>query len=479
MRRALRTIGWAVIACLVGVFFFGPVVAAQATTYAGVTFPLGDVAFADRAVAYNEGSCVRCAFNDPDAALHAPDCGTDCCNSCGSCDPCAVSLGFRLSEIDDRAYLILEFVDNRLVDQPGDDLFIYGTNSHPCRVEISENGTTYIQVGEVTGYPGAIDIGPYVSPLQQFRFVRLTDVPADEDSSPCPGPSIDAVGAMGIAIVQSTVTEFEGTFEFSSRGRLQLALVGSRSSILIILDTSSSMSDSFEGSTKIDIAKSILIDLLPSIPADASVGLRVFGGQCDTSRQVFPVEPLNRIALEQQIATVESAGRTPLAFNLIEARDDLRGIVGGALLVVVSDGRDTCGGAPSAAAQQLVNSVRNLEIYVVGFDLSDDPQAREELMAIADAGNGTYRAAATGAELLAALQESLQLRYVIYNEQDEQIYSGIVGDAGPDDLDVGEYRIVIETTPTPIERTVEVLPDQTTRITIDPATGGINAVIVP
>jgi len=100
-------------------------------------------------------------------------------------------------------------------------------------------------------------------------------------------------------------------------------------------------------------------------------------------------------------------------------------------------------------------------------------------MAIADAGNGTYRAAATGAELLAALQESLQLRYVIYNEQDEQIYSGIVGDAGPDDLDVGEYRIVIETTPTPIERTVEVLPDQTTRITIDPATGGINAVIVP
>jgi len=477
MRRAPRFIGWLAFACLMSVFFVSAVVA-QATTYAGVTFPLGDVAFADRAVAYVEGSCVRCAFNDPEAALGPPDCGSDCCKPCGSCDPCAVSLGFRLSELDDRAYLILEFVDNRLVDQPGNDLFIYATNENPCRVEISENGSTYIQVGEVTGYPGAIDIGPYVSPLQQFRFVRLSDVPADEDSSPCPGPSIDAVGAMGIAIVQSTVTEFAGTFEFSSSGRLQLSLVGSRSSILIILDTSSSMGDAFEGSTKIDIAKSILIDLLPNIPSDASVGLRVFGGKCDTTRQVFPVEPLDRIQLEQQIATVESSGRTPLAFNLLEAREDLRGIYGGALLVVVSDGRDTCGGTPAAAAQELARSVPNLEIYVIGFDLADDPQARDELMAMADVGNGTYRAASTGAELLAALQESLQLSYSIYNEQGEEIYSGTVGDAGPDDLDVGEYRIVIRTTPNPIERTVQVLPDQTTRITIDPATGAINAVVV-
>ena len=478
MRRAPRFIG-GLAACLMIVFFCVPAVVAQATTYAGVTFPLGDVAFADRAVSYVEGSCVRCAFNDPEAALGPPDCGNDSCLSCGSCDPCAVSLGFRLSEIDLRAYLILEFVDNRLVDQPGDDLFIYGTNDHPCRVEISENGSTYIQVGEVTGCPAAIDIGPYVSPQQQFRFVRLSDVPADEDYSPCPGPSIDAVGAMGIAIVQSTVTEFAGTFEFSSSGRLQLSLVGSRSSILIILDTSSSMSDAFEGSTKIDIAKSVLIDLLPSIPSDASVGLRVFGGQCDTTRQVFPVEPLDRAQLEQQIATVESSGRTPLAFNLTEAREDLRGILGGALLLVVSDGRDTCGGTPAAAAADLARSVPNLEIYVVGFDLADDPQAREELMAIADVGNGTYRAAETGAELLLALEESLQLRYAIYDEQGVEIYSGIIGDAGPDDLDVGEYRIVIQTTPNPIERTVEVLPDQTTRITIDPATGAINAVVVP
>ena len=196
-------VAWVVLSVVVGslVVITSCVGLAESTTYGGVTFPLGNASFADRVVAYVQGSCVRCAFSHPDGVLGPPDCGGPGCWACGACDPCSLSLGYRLSEIDNRAYVTVEFVDNRLIDGPGNDLFIFATNDKPARVEISADGVSFIRVGETTGYPGALDIGPYVQSGQEFRFVRVSDVPNDEDKSSCPGPSIDAVGAMGRAIL--------------------------------------------------------------------------------------------------------------------------------------------------------------------------------------------------------------------------------------------------------------------------------------
>ena len=120
---------------------------AEPKTYKGVTFPHGDLAFADRVVAYVAASCVRNAYDDPEEALGPPDAftsGCQGCHGCSGCDTHAVALGFRLSQIDDRGYLVIEFVDNVLLDVPGDDLFIYITNGKPAYVEISTNGFTWL-----------------------------------------------------------------------------------------------------------------------------------------------------------------------------------------------------------------------------------------------------------------------------------------------------------------------------------------------
>ena len=148
-----------------------PVLRSEPATYFGVTFPMGDAAFADRVVDYLAASCVRAAFDDPEEALGPPDAYCDGCEGCSGCDTNAVSLGFRLSVIDNRGYLVLEFVDNVLVDVAGDDLFIYNTNANPARVEISTDGYSYIFVGEIVGYPGAIDIGPYVNATDRKSVV--------------------------------------------------------------------------------------------------------------------------------------------------------------------------------------------------------------------------------------------------------------------------------------------------------------------
>ena len=84
---------------LVGLMLLGALgllLFAEPATYFGVTFPAGDLAFADRVADYLAASCVRDAYDDPEEALGPPDaCKPGGCEGCLGCDTNAVSLGFR------------------------------------------------------------------------------------------------------------------------------------------------------------------------------------------------------------------------------------------------------------------------------------------------------------------------------------------------------------------------------------------------
>jgi len=515
---------------------------AQPTTYGGITFPLGDVSFADRVVAYVEGSCVRCAYSHPTGVIGPPDCGGSGCQACSSCDPCALSLGYRLSTIDGRGYVTAEFLDNRLIDGPGNDLFIYITNDKAAQVDISVDGVTWISVGQTKGYPGAIDIGPYVQAGQEYRLVRVWDVPNDEDKSSCPGPSIDAIGAMGRALViqytlsvtivgsgsvskspdlatyarGTTVTvqavpqsgwtfvgwsgdasgttnptsifmdsdksitatfatagAAEGTLALVPAGSLAANVSGVASNLLIIQDVSSSMGDPFEGSTKIAIAKAALNQLVDQIPDGYDVGLRVFSGCDENSTLLIPIGPLDRAALKRQIALMQPGGATAIQYVLEQAKLDFANIAGAKKIVFVSDGSETCGGDPVAAARALIAAGLDLHIDVIGFDVGGDSVARAQLRAIADATGGIYLAANSGEDLRTALQLTMPgpLTYHVYNAQGTEVHTGIVGETSPT-LPEGTYRVVIDTTP-PIDLpAVTVEAGETTQVTVTRTDGG-------
>jgi Mg-chelatase subunit ChlD len=448
----------------------------QATTYSGVTFPYGDRSFADRVVSYVAASCTDGGYDDPSAALGPPDCGHDECRAWQGCDTCAVALGFRLSEIDDRGKLVLEFVDNTLVDVDGNDLFIYITNGKACRVEISANGNHFILVGTVTGYPGKIDISPFVTPGEEFRFVRLSDVPADEDKSPCPGPSIDAVGAMGPLRMVEERGEASGFLTLQAIGELALRVAQAPQDLLIILDSSSSMGDRFEDSIKMEVAKEVLKEFVTDLPDGIRVGLRIFGG-CEYSQLVRPIELLNRDALQAQIHSIETGGKTPIAYTLEQAKGDFADVPGTKLILLVSDGMETCGGDPAASARDLLNSGYDLRINVVGFDIGETPGAREQLIEIASVTNGTYYDAQSSEELRVVLRLSDQITYSIYNQQGEKIATGVIGgqgEPGEEALKPGIYRVVLDTNPT-TELNVTIEPGQTTQIELALSNGGYSA----
>lgn len=442
----------------------------QPATYSGVTFPHGDRSFADRIVSYSAASCAGGEHDAPLAALGPPDCREVGYHGYYNCDPCAVALGFRLSELDKRGWLTLEFVDNTLIDVEGEDLFIYITNNRSARVEISTDGINFLAVGEVTGYPGGIDIAPFVSPGDMFRFVRLWDVPSDEGRSPCAGPNIDAVGAMGPIEQVRETGDAAGALEIFPTGELAIRVEQPPDAILIILDSSSSMAEEFDGSIKIEVAKEILHEMVADLPDGIRVGLRIFD-RCEYSRLLRPITLLDRAALQAQIAQITTGGPTPIAYALEQAKGDFARLSGRKLILLVSDGIETCEGDPVAAAKALIEAGYDLRIDVVGFDIRENPAARKQMMMIAAATGGVYYDAESREQLRAALRVSTVITYSVYDQAGTEVFTGIVGEPGPQNLAPGSYRVILHTLPAiTLEVTIEA--GRTMQIEVTRANGG-------
>ena len=151
-----------------------------------VYFPLGDVSFTDEVVSFKSGE--PAASNerdrDPQQALGIP-------NYDESNDANYLTLGCG-------GVITLRFIDNALVDIQGPDLHVFeiGPAIEPTSLAISEDGTSWIEIGSIAGGHADVDIQPFIKPGQLFHFVRLTDLKSSCGGT-WPGADIDAVGAIG------------------------------------------------------------------------------------------------------------------------------------------------------------------------------------------------------------------------------------------------------------------------------------------
>ena len=183
--------------------------------------------------------------------------------------------------------------------------------------------------------------------------------------------------------------------------------------ILLAFDASGSMAaDDGAGTPKIQAAQDAAVDLLGSLPPSTQVGLRVFGGTkpsrpigpaCRDSSLVLPIGPLDRSQAEQQIRSFKAKGRTPIAYALERAAEDL-GTTGPRTIILVSDGKDTCQPpSPCTVAERIARGGVEMRIQAIGFNV--DKEARDELKCIARAGGGAY----TDADNAQALKEQLRV----------------------------------------------------------------------
>lgn len=184
-----------------------------------------------------------------------------------------------------------------------------------------------------------------------------------------------------------------------------------------VLDASGSMMLPIGGEAKIDIAKKTLLDLVDKLPRDAAeielnVGLRVYGhrtgdredpavGCVDTALEV-PIRGVDAAAIREKVAGIRARGRTPIDYSLRQAANDFPAGQGAEnVVILVSDGKETCGGDPCAAAKALHAAGVGLTIHVVGFDIK--PEERAQLECIAKEGGGRYFPADSAAGLAEAI----------------------------------------------------------------------------
>jgi Mg-chelatase subunit ChlD len=213
----------------------------------------------------------------------------------------------------------------------------------------------------------------------------------------------------------------------------------------IVLDTSTSMLDRLGRRRRIDVAKRVLAGLVAEqLRPGTPVALRVFRqerGSCETDLAV-PLSPLDRDAMASTIEAID-IGRgvgTPLAAAIEAVAGDLSAVSGPRVVIVVSDGQESCGGDPEAAVRSLVEQGFDVTVNVVGLDL--DRASRRRIARLADIGAGEYYDARDPAGLEQALKGALGAPYVILDASGVEVGRGTV-DGPAVELPPGTYRITL------------------------------------
>lgn len=183
--------------------------------------------------------------------------------------------------------------------------------------------------------------------------------------------------------------------------------------IELILDASGSMNAKLpNGETRIDVAKRAIKGVAGLVPAQSQLSLRMYGAQSPTSQKncqdthlAVPFGPANVStgAINTSVDGAKAQGYTPIAHSLTQASNDFSTDAKERVIVLVSDGKETCQGDPVVAAKAL--AAKGITVHTVGFIV--DTAARGQLQAIAQATGGTYFDAPVGPELPDTLKSAL------------------------------------------------------------------------
>jgi hypothetical protein len=218
----------------------------------------------------------------------------------------------------------------------------------------------------------------------------------------------------------------------------------------LILDASGSMLQRVQGKRRISVAKEVLTEAVREhIPAGTPVALRVFGHKevdsCRTDLEL-PLGPLNPDAAAAKIAGINAMNlaRTPIADSLKAVRSDLRGQQGG-VVVLVTDGEETCDGDPGAVIDQLRSQGLDVSLNIVGFAI-DDVELAAQFEAWAEQGGGRYFGADDQTGLSTAIEDALKVPFIVYDQGGNEVASGQVG-GEPVELERGIYAVVVRTQP--------------------------------
>jgi Ca-activated chloride channel homolog len=149
--------------------------------------------------------------------------------------------------------------------------------------------------------------------------------------------------------------------------------------ILFVLDGSGSMEAVWGTESRMDVAKNILTRLVDSLRVnpDLELALRVYGhrfsreaNNCQDSKLEVPFASKNHNAIISKIKEIKPRGVTPIANSLLQAANDFPAGKGYRnVLILITDGIESCGADPCAVSIELQRKGVFLRPFIIGLGI--------------------------------------------------------------------------------------------------------------
>ena len=187
---------------------------------------------------------------------------------------------------------------------------------------------------------------------------------------------------------------------------------------MIVFDASGSMAGNmvqglFSAVTRIDEVRKALAEVLPSATKFRKVGLVTYGPgpylTCNVDLD-FPPIPNAAERIMSAVNGLNPAGKTPLVDGVKEAAHVLEGGSDRGVVVLLTDGEDTCGGAPCELGK-LLKADGRLTVHVIGYQLKGfswtGGQSMLDTKCLAEETGGLYITAQNREDLIKAFEKTL------------------------------------------------------------------------
>lgn len=184
---------------------------------------------------------------------------------------------------------------------------------------------------------------------------------------------------------------------------------------ILVFDASGSMAgtDMNTATPHIQKVREALQSVLPSVVPRRHLGLIVYGpdaqSRCESVDLRLKPGPNSVQTIMGEVNGVVPGGQTPLTAAVRGAAEELRFRDKPAVVVLLTDGEETCGGDPCGLARQLRADANDLTIHVVAFKVTGEtwlaPGTGSACMA--QETGGLAITAHDKDELIAALQKTL------------------------------------------------------------------------
>ncbi|WP_018479062.1 vWA domain-containing protein [Pontibacter roseus] len=160
--------------------------------------------------------------------------------------------------------------------------------------------------------------------------------------------------------------------------------------ILFLLDASGSMLAKWENSDRMSVAKNLLTHLVDSLDRydNLEVALRAYGHQsgrerndCKDTKLEVPFAAKNAAAVKKKLQQIVPQGNTPITYSLLQSAGDFpeekntRNVI-----ILITDGLESCGGDPCATSVALQKKRIFLRPFVIGIGI--EPEYEKQLNCI-------------------------------------------------------------------------------------------------